>query len=214
MFVVKTTCQSYIIDGRGKHLNRETYPPTAQPFVTTTENTRISSWRARAIAFLRIAFGIVWAIAAWLKWQPKFLGSFSSQVTSAKDGQPVVIGAWIAFWGHVVSMNPLLCACLLASTETAIAVFLIFGIFTNLTCVVGILLSLGIWSVAEGFGGPYKLGSTTDVGTAVPYVLLFAVLLAVAAGRYYAVDEWLTPRLGRFGILAAGYPWQWKGKQA
>ena len=37
--------------------------------------------------------------------------------------------------------------------------------------------------------------------------LLSAVLLAIAAGRYYSVDQWLTPRLGRFGFLAAGVPW-------
>ena len=194
-------------------MNRETYPTSPQTFVTTAGNTRVSLWRARAIAFLRIAFGLIWAIAAWFKWQPKFIDSFSSQVTSSKDGQPTAIQAWISFWGNLVNTNPHLFAYLLASTETAIAVFLIFGILTNLTCVVGILLSLGIWSVAEGFGGPYKLGDSTDVGTAVPYVLLFAVLIAVAAGRYYAVDEWLTPRLGRFGILAAGFPWHWHGKK-
>lgn len=195
-------------------MSRETYPPTPQTFVTTTKNTRVSVWRARAIAFLRVAFGIVWAVAAWLKWQPKFIDSFASQITGAKDGQPRPIQAWISFWGNIVNMNPHLCAILLASTETAIAVFLILGILTNLTSVVGMLLSLGIWSVAEGFGGPYKLGDSTDIGTAVPYVLLFAVLIAVAAGRYYAVDQWLTPRLGRFGILAAGYPWHWKRKTA
>ena len=195
-------------------MNRQTYPSDPETFVTTTENTRISSWRARAIAFLRIAFGLVWAIAAWLKWQPQFIDSFASQVTSKKGGQPSVIQSWISFWANLVNTNPHLFAYLLASTETAIAVFLIFGFLTNLTCIVGILLSLGIWSVAEGFGGPYKLGDSTDVGTAVPYVLLFAVLIAVAAGRYYAVDEWLTSRMGRLGILAAGYPWQWKGKNA
>ena len=86
----------------------------------------------------------------------------------------------------------------MSSTETAIAVCLSFGLLTNLICVVSLLLSLGIWSVGEGFGGPYKLGESTDVGTALVYALLSGVLLAIAAGRYYSVDQWLTRRLGRF----------------
>src|SRR3954447_20656617 len=131
------------------------------------EGTRVSSWRAKAIAALRIAFGLVWVVAAWLKWQPEFINGFMDKVSGAKDGQAPAVQAWISFWTNLASKNPHFFAYLLASTETAIAVFLIFGILTNLTCVVGILLSLGIWSVGEGFGGPYKPGDSTDVGTAL-----------------------------------------------
>jgi uncharacterized membrane protein YphA (DoxX/SURF4 family) len=97
---------------------------------------------------------------------------------------------------------------LTASIETALAVFLILGALTHLTCVVGFLWSLAIWAIPEGFGGPYKPGESTDVGTALLYAFLFAFLFAIAAGRYYAVDQWLTPRLGRLGILASGWPWR------
>ena len=176
--------------------------------MTQTGNTRVSLWRARVIAFARIAFGLVWVVAAWLKWQPKFLNSFSDTVTGAKDGQSAPIQAWISFWGNVVGTNPHLFAIFAASVETALAVFLIFGILTNLACVVGFLYSIGVWSVAEGFGGPYKPGQSTDVGTALPYAIIFLVLLGIAAGRYYSVDQWLTPRLGRFNILAAGPTWK------
>jgi len=162
---------------------------------------------------LRVAFGLVWAFAAWLKWQPKFIDSFNDKVTASKGGQSAVVQTWISFWSHLVSTNPHLFAYLLASTETAIAVFLIFGFLTNLTCLIGILLSLGIWSVAEGFGGPYKFGDSTDVGTALPYALIFGILLAIGAGRYYSIDQWLTPRLGPFGFLAAGIPWHLRQQQ-
>ena len=190
---------------------RQTVPPDSRIFTAGphahADSTHISTWRAKAIALLRAAFGLIWAIAAWLKWQPPFINSFSEKVSSSTDGQPAAIQAWISFWSRLIGTNPHLFAYLLASTETGIAVFLIFGILTNLTCVVSILLSLGIWSVGEGFGGPYKLGESTDVGTALVYALLSGVLLAIAAGRYYSIDQWLTPRLGRFGFLAAGVPW-------
>ncbi len=84
---------------------------------------------------------------------------------------------------------------------------LILGLLSNLTYVVGIIMSLGIWSIAEGFGGPYKPGQSTDMGTALPYALMFAILLFVSAGRYYGLDQWLTPRLGRFDFLASGRIW-------
>ena len=190
---------------------RQTVPPdspifTAGPYAHAG-STRVSTWRARAIALLRVAFGLIWATAAWLKWQPAFLNSFSERVTASKEGQPAAIQAWISWWSHLIATNPHLFAYGLASAETAIAAFMIAGLLTNLMCVASLLLSLGIWSVGEGFGGPYKLGESTDVGTALIYALLSAVLLAIAAGRYYSVDQWLTPRLGRLGFLAAGVPW-------
>lgn len=165
----------------------------------------IPTWRARAIAFLRIAFGLVWAVAAWLKWQPQFQNSFVSQVNGANEGQPQVIQTWISWWSTLISTNPLLFARIEASLETALAVLLILGLLSNLSYIVGILLTLGIWAVAEGFGGPYRPGQTTDIGTALPYALLFGMLIAISAGQYYSLDRWLTPRLGPFGFLAAGY---------
>ena len=42
----------------------------------------------------------------------------------------------------------------------------------------GILLSLLIYSVDEGFGGPYGPGST-DIGAAIIYVFVFFALIAL-----------------------------------
>ncbi len=163
---------------------------------------RRSRWER--IGILRIAFGLIWGIDAWLKWQPAFQNTFVDQISAAKDGQPALIQQWISFWAALVSVNPLLFARMEASTETALAIFLIFGVFSNLTNIVGLLLSLGIWAVPEGFGGPYVPGQSTDIGTALPYAMLFALLLMTSAGRYYGLDAWLTPRLGRLSFLAAG----------
>ena len=80
---------------------------------------------------------------------------------------------------------------------------MILGVFTNLTAVVGGLLSLVIWPTAEGFGGPYTAGST-DIGAAIIYVLVFVGLVLSASGLYWGLDRRLTPRLGRSGFIASG----------
>ena len=162
------------------------------------------NWRQRGVGIARVVFGLALAVAAVLKWQPQFQNTFVAQVAAAKAGQPAPIMGWITFWTNVVSINPLLFARIEASTETALAIVLIFGIFSNMAYVVGILLSLGIWSIPEGFGGPYVPGQSTDIGTGFPYAIVFALLLFLSAGRYYGLDQWLTKRLGRLGFLASG----------
>ena len=181
--------------------------PTTSPLRRTPVSSRRSipmNWRERGVGFARIIFGLVWIIAAILQWLPQFQNTFVAQVAAAKAGQPGFIQAWISFWANIVSVNPMLLARMLATTETVIAAFLILGLFSNLTSIVGIFLSLGIWSIPEGFGGPYIPGFSTDIGTAFPYAILFVVLLCLSAGRYYGLDQWLTPRLGRLGFLASG----------
>jgi thiosulfate dehydrogenase (quinone) large subunit len=184
-------------------INKLTTSPLHQTRILSNRLAAMN-WREKGIGISRIIFGLAWAVAAVLKWQPQFQQTFVDQVSGASAGQPAPIMGWISFWTNLVSVNPLLFARIEATTETAIAVFLIFGIFSNLTSVVGILLSLGIWSTAEGFGGPFIPGQSTDIGTAFAYAVLFAVLLCLSAGRYYGVDQWLTAKLGRLGFLASG----------
>src|SRR5256886_7624779 len=184
-------------------IDNSTTKPLQQTTISSYHPTSMN-WRERGVGITRITFGLVWVVAAILQWLPQFQNTFVAQVAAAKAGQPDFIQGWISFWANLVSANPLLFARMLATTETVIAVFLILGIFSNMTYIVGLFLSLGIWSIPEGFGGPYLPGQTTDIGTAFPYAILFAVLLFLSAGRYYGLDAWLTPRLGRLSFLASG----------
>jgi nitrite reductase (NO-forming) len=167
------------------------------------ETSALSSWRLKGMGILRIVFGLIWAVDAWFKWQPDFIHNFESYLSGTLDGQPAAVQAWINFWIHVVNVNPHVFAYLVAIGETAVAIGLIFGLFSNLTNIVGILLSVVIWATAEGFGGPYTAGST-DIGAAIIYVLVFVGLFLANAGLYYGVDRYLTPWLGRLGFLASG----------
>jgi thiosulfate dehydrogenase [quinone] large subunit len=163
----------------------------------------MAAWRLHGIGVLRIIFGVVWAIDAWFKWQPAFIDNYVSYVTGALDGQPGVVKGYIHFWHRVIAIDPRVFAYATAVAETAIALALILGAFTTLTAVAGMAISTVIWSTAEGFGGPYKAGST-DIGAAIMYALIFAGLFLAQAGLYLGVDRRLTPTLGRWGFLASG----------
>lgn len=172
---------------------------TRSPVVSST----FASWRRTGLGVSRIVFGLVWAVDAYFKWQPDFINNFMDYLSKSGEGQAPIVQGWINFWMNITHINPQLMAYLVAIGETAVAIGLIFGIFSNLTNVAGILLSLVIWSTAEGFGGPYTAGST-DIGSAIIYVLVFVGLFLASAGLYLGLDRYLTPRLGRWGFLASG----------
>jgi uncharacterized membrane protein YphA (DoxX/SURF4 family) len=163
----------------------------------------LAPWRARGLGILRIAFGVVWAIDAWFKWQPDFIHNFVDYLTGAQEGQPAAVRAWIGLWINVVHINPHFFAYAVAVGETAVAIGLLFGLFSNATCIVGLLLSVMIWATAEGFGGPYKPGSV-DIGSALIYAMVLAALFLTSAGRFVGVDPLLDRHLGRFRFLASG----------
>lgn len=163
----------------------------------------VALWRDQGFAILRIVFGVVWAIDAQFKWQPAFQTGFASYLTGALDGQPPAVKARIDFWVKIINVNPHVFGIVVAMSESALAIALIFGLFSNLATIGGVLLTLVIWTTAEGFGGPYKAGST-DVGTAIIYAFVFIALFLGQAGLTFGVDRFLTPRLGRWGWIAAG----------
>jgi thiosulfate dehydrogenase (quinone) large subunit len=100
-------------------------------------------------------------------------------------------------------VDPRFFAYAVAIGETTLALALVLGVFSNLSNLTGILLSVVIWSTAEGFGGPYQAG-TTDIGAAVIYALVFVGLFLSQAGLYLGLDRRMTPALGRWGFLASG----------
>lgn len=129
----------------------------------------------RPYNIIRIVFGLVWAIDAGFKWTPSFQNGLPDLLSSMMSGQPVFVADWIGLWMSIVGVAPHAFAILIALTESAIAIGLIFNILPRATLVVGFLFSLVIWSIGEGFGGPYTAGST-DIGCAVIYAILFAAL--------------------------------------
>lgn len=163
---------------------------------------RTSFWWVKSMGVLRIAFGLVWAIDAWYKWQPGFLNNIPQYFSRHVNSQLSLAQAWMRLWMTIVNVNPHAFGYLAALSETAIALALILGLLCNFTYIAGGIFSLIIWSTVEGFGGPYRPGAT-DIGTSIMYTFIFVSLFLSAASRCYSVDRYLVTKLGPLCFLSS-----------
>jgi thiosulfate dehydrogenase (quinone) large subunit len=154
--------------------------------------------------FVRIIFGVIWAIDAYLKWQPGYRDSYIANLKATAQGQPAFLHGWFQFWINLQSGAPTLFATLTGVTETFLALVLLLGVARRLGYTVGAAYMLMVWAVGEGFGGPYVAGST-DVGTGIVYVLLFVTLLVFAPParrERFSLDKFLERRIGWWRHIA------------
>ncbi len=149
---------------------------------------------SRRFSILRIVFGVVWLVDALFKWNPAFLNNFTDYIVQGGQGQSVLVQNWINLWVRVVGMDPYIFAVIVAVSETAIAISLLSGLFTEIGIFGGIAMTLVIWSTAEGFGGPYVAGST-DIGAAIIYAIVFIALWFGKCWRYYSIDSIIKDKL-------------------
>ncbi len=136
---------------------------------------------------MRIIFGVVWGIDGALKFQPGMSGTFVQLLQSAGQNQPSWMMPWFNFWAGYVAQDPNFFVLLIGCLELALAFSLIFGFMRKIAYTGGILLSLVIWSVPEGFGGVYGPGAT-DIGTGIIYAFVFLFLLIIEAT--YGTSKW------------------------
>ncbi len=159
---------------------------------------------SRHIAILRIAFGLMWSIDAIFKWTSSFRDSFMNQVKSAAIGQPGWLHPWFHLWTTFLGYNPHLFATLTAIVESLIALALLFG-FARRTAYIGAaLFSILIWTTAEGFGGPYT-ASSTDIGTAIIYAVVFFALYGLdrlSGSAWWALDNYMSKKISWWTNIA------------
>jgi thiosulfate dehydrogenase (quinone) large subunit len=125
---------------------------------------------------LRMLFGMVWLIDAFFKWQPGFRNSFAAMLQGMVTSQPGIVRPWFQFWALLATHTGHLLPDGTAVTETALGIALIIGFARRPVYIMGALYALSVWAIGEGFGGPYALGTSTDVGAALIYVFVFACL--------------------------------------
>jgi nitrite reductase (NO-forming) len=91
-----------------------------------------------------------------------------------------------------------------AVIETLVAAAVIFGFASKFTYIGSALFSVLIWATAEGFGGPYT-SSSTDIGTAVIYAVVFMGLLALdyeTGPSRFSVDSLIEQRVSWWHRIA------------
>lgn len=150
------------------------------------------SWAARNVywlkSFIRIILGVVWLIDGYLKFQPGFVDSFPSLIKTT--GQPGWLQPWFTFWYNATVGNAGPFVYGIGTLEVLLGIALILGFLRKLAYVGGLLLSLLIWAVPEGFGGPYGPGST-DIGTGIVYSFIFLSLIiinSISGPSKYSLD--------------------------
>lgn len=159
--------------------------------------------RARFRSALRILFGVVWAVDASFKWTSGFRANYTSDLQMSAHGQPGWLSGWFNFWLN--HQHPaLFFAYLVAVIETLLAIGLLFGVLRRTVYCAGALFSFLVWSVAEGFGGPYT-SESTDIGTSIIYVIVFLCLLeldALSGPDRTTVDHYMNRRRAWWRPLA------------
>ena len=172
-----------------------------------------TSWWARNAVSLktifRILFGIIWLVDGLLKFAPGFVDAFAGSISP--DGQPGWLAGWFTFWASTVNGNPAFYVYLVGSLEVLLGLALLFGFLRKLAYAGGAILSLFIWSVPEGFGGPYGPGST-DIGTGAMYALLFLALIVINATygpSRWSLDALIERRWPKWRMLAELGPARW-----
>jgi nitrite reductase (NO-forming) len=158
----------------------------------------------RAKDTFRIAFGLIWLIDAGLKWEPAFRSGFTADLRMAAQGQPGWLHGWFHLWISMVAPNSGFFAYSTAVIETLIAVAVIVGFARKFTYIGAALFSVLIWATAEGFGGPYS-SSSTDIGTAVIYAVVFMGLLALdyeTSPSCFSVDTLIERRVSWWHRIA------------
>ncbi len=179
--------------GSGRPKTRRTPPNSAVPprerdgcarDVAKRAHERLDSWiyrhREGLKASLRVAFGFIWGVDGAFKFGPDVVANFPQMVRDAGAGQPGWLGGWFSFWASQASQHAALWVYTTGFLELALAFALVFGFLRKIAYGGGILLSLVIWAVPEGFGGPYG-PSSTDVGTGIVYAIAFLFLMIINA---------------------------------
>jgi nitrite reductase (NO-forming) len=172
----------------------ETRPVDSIPSRSHLAHPRFSrDWAGAAV---RVAFGMVWLADAALKWPPTYRTNFLDQLRTGARGQPRWLHPWFHLVVRLVSPRIGLFAYGTAVLETLLALALIAGFARKFTYIGGAVYSLLVWATAEGFGGPYS-GSSTDIGAAIIYTVVFLALLVMNArsgNSRYSVDRLIERR--------------------
>ena len=127
---------------------------------------------------VRLLFGLLWGIDGALKLLPNTVFWFQERMIAVGIGQPPWLAGWFAFWLAQANTYGTIDVALIALLEFALSVSLILGLLRKTAYVGGVALSILLWAIPEGFGGPYDQG-TFDIGGGIIYAVVFLLLVVL-----------------------------------
>lgn len=151
------------------------------------------SWWARHARALKTVFrlllGVAWLTDGVLKFTSGYTNDFLGDVQNSQSNAPSWLSGWYSFWVTQATNHGTLIVYTVGTFEVLLGLALVFGFMRKIAYGGGVVLSLLIWAIPEGFGGPYTGGSgTTDIGTGVIYAIAFLGLIVVNAT--YGSSRW------------------------
>jgi nitrite reductase (NO-forming) len=149
----------------------------------------------------------VWLVDGALKFVWLQPSDVVTLVQKASQGQPAWLHPWYNFWTASLTSTPTAFLHGIGLIELSLGCALVLGFLRKSAYLCGIMLSLMIWSIVEGFGGPYGPGST-DVGAAIMYAFIFVAIIVVErSSNYnrYSLDVLIERKLNGWKHLAEFY---------
>jgi uncharacterized membrane protein YphA (DoxX/SURF4 family) len=154
----------------------------------------------------RLLLGLVWLVNGVLKFTGGYVSSFLSDVQTSQQNAPSWLSGWYSFWTTQATNNSPLIVHTVGVLEITLGLALLFGLLRKIAYLGGVILSMLIWAVPEGFGGPYQNGAGgTDVGTGLVYAIAFLGLIVINATygpSRWSLDSLIERSFPRWSILA------------
>jgi uncharacterized membrane protein YphA (DoxX/SURF4 family) len=176
------------------------------------EQTRgpVDNWWVRNVGGLKTGFrvllGIVWLIDGVFKFTSGYTDNFLGDVQNSQANAPGWLSGWYSFWVTQATNSGTAIVYTVGSLEVALGLALVLGFMRKYAYVGGIVLSLLIWAVPEGFGGPYGAGTgATDIGTGIIYALAIfglVVINAISGPSRWSLDALIERRFPAWSALA------------
>ena len=144
------------------------------------------NWWVRHVGALKTTFrvllGVVWLVNGVLKFTSGYVNNFLGDVQNSQASAPSWLSGWYSFWATQAGSNASLIVYTVGAFEVMLGLALVFGFARKIAYSGGALLSLLIWAIPEGFGGPYQAGAGgTDVGTGLVYAIALFGLIVINA---------------------------------
>ncbi|GCE09104.1 hypothetical protein KDAU_64330 [Dictyobacter aurantiacus] len=171
--------RSHVVPGLGA----KAYTPAPRIAAVAHKGRTLELWRWRIVALLRVLCGGLCLGDAWVKWRGSFTAGYLSLLSHAAAGHIPLVSTWFSWWFGLAQLQTQAFITTLLLAEICLGICLICGVFTTLSCLIGMCLTalgcmgMGLFAGFLGQGPP-------DIGVLIVFWLTFLGLMLSRAGRY------------------------------